>query len=59
MDTTLRRRKHWGWGYEDQQPALAELREAGAGIRAHLGFEPADVEQPVPLEALELPPPRL
>src|SRR5690348_14121200 len=59
METTLRRRKHWGWGFEDQQPALAELREAAAGIRAHLGFEPADVEEPLPLEAVELPPPRL
>ena len=39
-----RRFKHWGWGYEDQQPAPAELREAAAGIRSHLGFEPADVE---------------
>src|SRR5690349_2819777 len=59
METTLRRRKHWGWGFEDQQPALAELREAAAGIRAHLGFEPAEVEEPLPLEAVELPPPRL
>src|SRR3954462_9624959 len=59
METTLRRRKHWGWGYEDQQPTLAELRDAGAGIRAHLGFEPADVEEAVPLDALELPAPRL
>ena len=59
METTIRRRKHWGWGYEDQQPRLAELREAGAGIRAHLGFEPADVEEPLPLARVELPPPRL
>jgi alkyldihydroxyacetonephosphate synthase len=59
METTLRRRKHWGWGFEDQQPPLEQLREAGAGIRTHLGFEPADVEEPVPLEAVELAPPRL
>jgi alkyldihydroxyacetonephosphate synthase len=30
-----------------------------AAARAHLGFEPAEVEQPVPLEAVELPAPRL
>ncbi|MFL5884744.1 MAG: FAD-binding oxidoreductase [Thermoleophilaceae bacterium] len=54
-----RRLKHWGWGYEDQQPSEAELREAAAGIRAHLGYEPADVELPVPFEVLELPPPRI
>src|SRR5919199_2463205 len=54
-----RRLKHWGWGYEDQQPPPAELREAAAGIRAHLGFEPAEAELPVPLEEVELPAPRL
>ena len=54
-----RRLKHWGWGYEDQQPPPAELREAAAGIRAHLGFEPADAELPVPLEQVELPEPRI
>ena len=59
METATRRRKHWGWGFEDQQLPLEQLREAGAGIRAHLGFEPAEVEQAVPLEAVELPPPRV
>jgi alkyldihydroxyacetonephosphate synthase len=59
METLARRRKHWGWGFEDQQPSLDQLREAGAGIRAHLGFEPADVEEAVPLDAVELPAPRL
>src|SRR2546423_15106633 len=54
-----RRFKHWGWGYEDQQPPASELREAAAGIRSHLGFEPADVEDPTPLEAIDLPAPRL
>jgi alkyldihydroxyacetonephosphate synthase len=54
-----RRLKHWGWGYEDQQPPPAEVREAAAAIRAHLGFEPAEAEEPVPLEAIELPAPRL
>ena len=56
---TLRRLKHWGWGYEDQQPSDAELREAAAGVRAHLGLDPEDAELPVPLEQVELPPPRL
>ncbi|MEA2396907.1 MAG: alkyldihydroxyacetonephosphate synthase [Thermoleophilaceae bacterium] len=54
-----RRLKFWGWGYEDQQPPADELRQAGAAIRAHLGFEPAEVELPVPLDDVELPPPRL
>jgi alkyldihydroxyacetonephosphate synthase len=59
METTVRRRKHWGWGYEDQQPTPEQVREAGAGIRSHLGFEPLEAEEPVPLSAVELPAPRL
>jgi alkyldihydroxyacetonephosphate synthase len=59
METTVRRRKHWGWGYEDQQPSPAEVREATAGIRSHLGFEPLEAEEPVPLSAVRLPAPRL
>jgi alkyldihydroxyacetonephosphate synthase len=56
---TGRRLKWWGWGYEDQQPPFGEVRAAAAGIREHLGFEPADAERPAGLDALELPPPRL
>jgi alkyldihydroxyacetonephosphate synthase len=50
-----RRRKHWGWGYEDEQPSPAEVRAAAEGIAPALGFGSADVEDPVPLEAVELP----
>jgi alkyldihydroxyacetonephosphate synthase len=56
---TTRRRKHWGWGYEDQQPPHEEVAAAGAAAREHLGFAPAGVERPVPLEDVELAPPRL
>jgi hypothetical protein len=49
METATRRRKHWGWGYEDQQLPHDQVREAAAGIRSHLGFAPLDAEQPVPL----------
>jgi alkyldihydroxyacetonephosphate synthase len=55
----MRRLKHWGWGYEDQQPSGPQIEEAAAGIRAHLGFGAEEVEQPVALEDLELPPARL
>jgi len=54
-----RRLKHWGWGYEDQQPPYEQVREAALGLRAHLGFGEAEVERPVPLEEVELRPPRL
>jgi alkyldihydroxyacetonephosphate synthase len=53
-----RRRKHWGWGYEDQALSRAELEEAARGIRERLGFG-GEVEEPVPLEDVELLPPRL
>jgi alkyldihydroxyacetonephosphate synthase len=48
-----RRLKHWGWGYEDQVPTAAQLREAGEGIRARFGFG-GEVEKPLPLERVEL-----
>src|SRR3954453_16927110 len=54
-----RRRKVWGWGYEDQQPPHEQVEEAAAGIRAHLGFGRGVVERPGPLEEVELPAPRL
>ena len=54
-----RRLKHWGWGFEDEQPSPADLRAAAEGIAAHLGFGSPEVEQPVALEEIELPQPRL
>ena len=57
--TARRRRKHWGWGFEDQQPPHEQVEAAAAGARAHLGLPPAEVERPVPLDSIELAPPRL
>ncbi len=54
-----RRRKHWGWGFEDQQPPLEQVREQAAALGAHLGMELGEAEQPVALEALTLPEPRV
>jgi alkyldihydroxyacetonephosphate synthase len=51
-------RKHWGWGYEDQQPSAADLSAAAVDIRERLGFG-GEASEPVPLEAIELPAPRL
>jgi alkyldihydroxyacetonephosphate synthase len=56
---TTRRRKFWGWGFEDEQPSHAEVEHAAAGIRAHLGFGAGEVERPVALEDIALPRPRL
>jgi alkyldihydroxyacetonephosphate synthase len=54
-----RRRKFWGWGFEDQQPPHDEVAAAAAGAREHLGFAPAEVDRPVRLEDVELRPPRI
>ncbi len=54
-----RRRKFWGWGFEDQQPPHDQVEAAGAGAREHLGFAAAEVERPARLEDIELPPSRL
>ncbi|HEY5194907.1 MAG TPA: FAD-binding oxidoreductase [Solirubrobacteraceae bacterium] len=56
---TVRRRKHWGWGFEDEQPSREEVRAAAAGLATHLGFPPVEVEDPVSLDAIELPAPRI
>jgi alkyldihydroxyacetonephosphate synthase len=56
---TIRRYKHWGWGFEDQQPAPEQVRAAAAGLAAHLGFGAFEVEDPVPLQALALSRPRV
>jgi alkyldihydroxyacetonephosphate synthase len=54
-----RRRKHWGWGYEDEQPSAQELRGAAAFLSERLGFGSPEPESPVPLTDVSLPAPRL
>lgn len=51
---TVRRRKHWGWGFEDQQAASAQVRASLPALGAQLGIELSDVEEPVALEQLTL-----
>lgn len=50
-----RRRKHWGWGYEDQQPSAADLRGAMPLVRERLGFDAQEPEEAVALEAAAVP----
>jgi alkyldihydroxyacetonephosphate synthase len=54
-----RRRKHWGWGYEDEQPSVAQLRQQAAAVVAYLGFGEGEPEMPKQLAELELDEPRL
>jgi alkyldihydroxyacetonephosphate synthase len=55
----IRRLKHWGWGYEDQQLAREAQRQTAELAAQHLdlGFE--TIEQPVALERLDLATPRV
>jgi len=54
-----RRRKHWGWGYEDEQPSRGELTGAAQFLSGRLGFGSAEPEEPVALSDVSLPAPRL
>ncbi|HEY1509035.1 MAG TPA: FAD-binding oxidoreductase [Solirubrobacteraceae bacterium] len=54
-----RRLKHWGWGYEDEQPSHDELIAAAAFITGRLGFGSPEPEQPVPLSEISLRAPRI
>jgi alkyldihydroxyacetonephosphate synthase len=54
-----RRLKHWGWGYEDEQPGHDEVRAAAAFIAERLGFGSPEPARPVPLSEVALPAPRL
>jgi alkyldihydroxyacetonephosphate synthase len=56
---TGRKRKFWGWGFEDQQSSPQEVEQVGLRAREHLGFGPAEIERPPRLEDVELPPARL
>src|SRR5436190_22900334 len=56
---TERRRKHWGWGFGDSQPSRRDLEAAAAGVREQLGFGATEVEEPAPLDTIDLPGPRV
>jgi alkyldihydroxyacetonephosphate synthase len=55
---TARRRKHWGWGYEDEQPAIGDVASAAPMVRQLLGFDAAQPEEPVALADSALRDPR-
>jgi alkyldihydroxyacetonephosphate synthase len=56
----VRRHKHWGWGFEDQQLPAADARALASTLAEHLGFPAAgSLEDPMPLENVELAPPRV
>jgi alkyldihydroxyacetonephosphate synthase len=54
-----RRLKHWGWGYEDEQPSAEELRAGADFLAERLGFGSPEPERPVALADVSLAQPRL
>jgi len=51
----MRRRKHWGWGYEDEAWSAAQLRAAAPGLEQQLRIAgDGDVREPVALADVEL-----
>ncbi len=56
---TGRKRSHWGWGWADKFPDTKTRAQLGQQVQALLGFETSAPVEPVALEAVELPPPRL
>jgi len=54
VSTATRRRKHWGWGYEDQRPSREEVEGIAKAVTDRFGFEVDQIEEPVPLDSLEL-----
>jgi alkyldihydroxyacetonephosphate synthase len=55
----IRRRKHWGWGFEDQQPSIADVKALASGPLAGFPVALGEVEAPVALEDVRLPPARV
>ena len=56
----MRRRKHWGWGHEDDGWSAAQLRAAAPGLEEHLRIAgDGEVREPVALEDVVLPAPRV
>ena len=50
-----RRRKYWGWGYEDETVSDEERRRLRQLISGAFGVEPGDAPEPLPVEELPLP----
>ena len=56
---SARRRKHWGWGFEDQRLSPAQMRASADTLSSHLGIALGEVEEPVALESVRLAQPRI
>jgi alkyldihydroxyacetonephosphate synthase len=54
-----KRPNHWGWGFQEQRPTRNQIAELARMAGERLGFQPGEIEDGVPLDAVELPAPRI
>ena len=54
-----KRLDHWGWGFHEQRPPREQIAALGRAAGERLGFQPGEIEDGVPLDSVELPPPRI
>jgi alkyldihydroxyacetonephosphate synthase len=54
-----KRPDHWGWGFQAGRPSRDQIAEIARLAGERLGFEPGEIEDGVPLDAIELPKPRI
>lgn len=55
----MRKRRFWGWGYEDEAPDPRQLQIARQGVGGMLGMAAAERASPPNLDDIELPEPRV
>jgi alkyldihydroxyacetonephosphate synthase len=55
----VRRRRFWGWGWEDAGPTDDHARAIGQALGARFGFAAGALAPPPSLDAIDLPAPRL
>jgi alkyldihydroxyacetonephosphate synthase len=54
-----KRRKFWGWGYEDEGPSADHQKAIGALLGSRFGFEVGDAAPEPRIEEIRLPSPRV
>lgn len=53
------RRSHWAWGYEERFADREAREQLGRMVEAMIGVTPAMLSDPVPLDQIEVAPPRV
>ncbi|MEA2624589.1 MAG: alkyldihydroxyacetonephosphate synthase, partial [Candidatus Binatota bacterium] len=54
-----RKRKFWGWGYEDGDPEVAHQKAIAAALAQRFAIDPLEIASPPRIEEISLRPSRL